>query len=151
VAEGIATLQAVIEHLEQATAEAREATRETHSAIKALRQAEREARSTAREITDDFGKTMGEQVQRVVDEGLAELREVIRSTCELASDKVDTVFDRHVNLLLYGNEQGRGVSLLDRISAMLHVGEKALRMMTDELPRLPPQPTPTSPTVRPRR
>lgn len=150
MAEGIVALQGVIEHLERAAADAREATRETHSAIKALRQAERDARATARELQDDFGKNMGAQIERLVENGLDELREVITGTCETASAKVEALFDKNVNILLYGNEQGRGVSMLDRIGATLAVGEKALGTMVNDLPRLKPQ-SPPSPTVKRRR
>lgn len=150
--EGIAALQAVIEHLERATADAREATRETHSAIKALRQAERDARATARELQEDLGKTMGDQIEQLVERGLVDLRETITTTCETAADKVEALFDQTANVLLFGNAQGRGENMLDRIAAMLALGEAALGRMNNSLrlPRLPPQ-SPPSPTVKPRK
>jgi len=51
-----------------------DATREAHSAIKALRQAERDARQAAREVDDEARRTVEQRVETIVNEVLQDFQ-----------------------------------------------------------------------------
>lgn len=139
MAEGIVNLEATIERLHAATEEAREATREAHSAIKALRQVERDIKATAEDQRLAAMTMVKDTLNEAVEEAMKQLKEATGKAVEHSLRRADAIFTKQTNLALYGNAEGRGVSVIDRIGQQLAQGERALGAMHNGLPRLLPQ------------
>jgi hypothetical protein len=142
VAEGIANLEAVIERLEQATADARAATRETHEAIKAMREVRKEAQATLNELRAAAHAQVMDLIEDAVRKGLESYSETIRVQTKTAHDTVMRGFQKLINVCIYGNEQGRGVSLFDEM-------RDTLQWYQEEFESIAPPPTrPDLPRLR---
>lgn len=136
MAEGIANLEAVIERLEAATADARLATREAHEATKAYRQARREAAATVEEIRAAAESRVDDLLGVAVAKGLEKYTGTIRTATEQAHDHVQKQFERLTNVCLYGNEAGKGVNLFDEMRDTL----AEYRRQFEAMPPLPLHP-----------
>jgi chromosome segregation ATPase len=134
--EGIANLEATIERLRAATEEAREATREAHSAIKALRRAEHDLDAAIQRCREEIPRLVDEHMAGAMKDGLDAWGASTREAMARSTERVRLNVERHANLCLYGNEQGRGVSILEEIRAQLQAGRDALDDTDPRLPRL---------------
>jgi chromosome segregation ATPase len=114
---GIPDLEAVISRLEEAAEEARAATREANSAAKALRQAERDARATIADLEKAAIKTVEDRIREAIRTGLDAYVTTVREATSEGYDHVMAQFDRLMRIAMYGNEQGRGENIFDRLRA----------------------------------
>lgn len=133
---GLGDLEQVIARLESATAEAREVTRELHSAIKAARGVEKGLTDAAAKVEADVPRLVDETIGKAIEDGLAQYATELRGAIARSTDMIRKTFERHVNFCLYGNEHGKGVSVLDEIRVMLEAGRDALDLKNAALPRL---------------
>lgn len=105
-------LEENIARLEAANEETRAVVREAHEAIQSaklvLRDLRAEREQLAADIRGGFDAAIGQQVS----DGLASFTETIKRQTEAAHDHVIRQFDRLYNIMLYGNEQGRGPNLV---------------------------------------
>lgn len=112
----------MLEQLLEAIEQARAVIREAHEATKDLRQAMREARELGRELQrDEFESSL----RRMVDEAAEQIRTAAQRDTKRASAEVIARFDKLSNLLMHGNEQGRGPGLepaIRRAAAERHSG-----------------------------
>lgn len=103
--------------LEAAAEAAREETRAAHEATKALRQAERDARAAAAEIRAllavDLKELVDEALSEHVRTGLASYAESLRDATEAGHAHVIAEFEKLKNILLTGQEDGRGEHVFD--------------------------------------
>jgi hypothetical protein len=99
--------------------EIREATREAHSAIKALRQAERDARAAQRDLEAAVMTTLGEGIQKQVDAGLTTYVKQLHVAIENHRETVTSTLSRLANRAMYGNEAGKGINIFDAMRAKL--------------------------------
>lgn len=133
---GLGDLEQVIARLEQATAEAREATREVHSAVKAARGAEKDLTDLLARVGADIPNKVNETIGVAIEDGLVKYAEGLKDAITKGRAAVQDSFDRITKTCLYGNEQGRGISILDEIRVQLELGRDALAAQNDALPRL---------------
>jgi vacuolar-type H+-ATPase subunit H len=110
----------MLEQLLAAMDDTKQVIREAHEAAKDLRQATREAREAARALQrDEFEPFLREEVDKAAEQ----IREDGQRAVKDASDRVISRFERLSNLLMYGNEQGRGEGLepaIRRVAAERH-------------------------------
>jgi hypothetical protein len=137
---GIPNLEALIERLEQATEEAREATRGAHSAIKALRQAEQGAIAARRELEEAAISAVEERLGQLITEGLQEFRDGYRRVMEKHDDRIGERFERLANRAMYGNAQGKGVNIFDRLREQALLWDKIITEQSTGLPAIKARP-----------
>jgi sugar-specific transcriptional regulator TrmB len=106
---GMKTLEENIERLEAAINRADEATREANSATKAAIHAKKELLDTVKE----FEKMVDEAITAKIVAGLEEYSETLLVQTKKAHDRVIAQFDKLANLMLYGNERGKGESIVE--------------------------------------
>lgn len=123
---GLSDLEQVIERLEAATEEAREMTRELHSAIKIARSAERDLEAAMKRCGEEIPRLTDDYMAEAMKEGLDTWGAEVHRAIEVSVQKVHTLFEQHMNLALHGNVQGRGPSVLDEVRAALEYGRDEL-------------------------
>lgn len=128
---GIADLQATIDKLEAATDQAREVTRELHSAIKAARATEREMHGTVNRVKVELAAVVEEAIEVNVEAGLAAWSDAINTQIASSTKDMGRRMERAANVCIYGNEQGTGKPVFDAIREMLEEGQLALASMTE--------------------
>lgn len=102
----------MLEQLLQAMEQCKTVIREAHEATSDLKQTIKEAREVGRQLQrDEFEPWLGGEVKKQA----ADLAEGFKEVAEVYSDRLMRRFDRLANLLMYGNEQGRGESLEPQI------------------------------------
>jgi cell division septum initiation protein DivIVA len=97
-----------IEKLEQAAERLREETREANSATKALRAARKEVEDLIKTIPKRVEETIGEAIT----EGLDSYAESLGKATSDAHDHVMEEFKRMSNIMMYGNEKGKGENVV---------------------------------------
>lgn len=102
----------MLEQLLGAMEDAKAIIRQAHEATTDLRQATREAREVFKQLERDEWEP---RIKTDVERQVAELGETFAETATRASEKVMQRFEKLSNLLLHGNEQGRGESLEPQI------------------------------------
>lgn len=114
-------LEERISKLELAAEEIREATREAHSATKALRQAEKGVRDLlAQGVTDLVHEAIGS----AVNSGLVDLGAQFRRAQDDAFDRVGAAFEELARIYLTGN--GKEISIPELVEQRL-AGIRAIR------------------------
>jgi conjugal transfer/entry exclusion protein len=106
---GIKTLEENIERLEAAIDRAQDAAREANSATKAANQAKKELFDTVKE----FEKMVDDAISERIRNGLEEYADTLSTQTRVAHQKVMDEFDKLANLMLYGNERGKGQSVVE--------------------------------------
>lgn len=128
---GLPDLEQLIERLEAVTEEARSVERDLHSAVKAARGVERDLKDAVALARDAVQVEVHEQMGEAVKEGLEKYNEAIVDIIKKAEGDVSTMFERKMNLLMYGSTQRRGESIFDRLRAHADMLDQ---MFTDAIP-----------------
>jgi hypothetical protein len=137
---GLDDLNTLIGRLDEATAEARDATRELHSALKTARQMHRELDELARRCQDQVPGLVDKTMGTIIARELTHYTEVMQEECEAAAGRISDMFDRHMNLCLYGNAQGRGENVFEKLrQAVLRAN-----LVVAAQNGMPPMPVPPS-------
>ncbi|HET7325995.1 MAG TPA: hypothetical protein VFJ14_01780 [Nocardioidaceae bacterium] len=110
---GLRTIEENIARLEAANEDTRAIIREAHETIQTAKLVLGELRAERERVTADIRAGFDAAIEQQVSAGLAEYAETIEAQTAAAHDSVVKNFDRIQNLLLHGNEQGRGPSLVD--------------------------------------
>lgn len=110
---GIEDLQKNLDRLEKAQAETREVVREAHEAIQTMRQLLKDLREVREAFSHGVKKEVDDALLRQVTAGLAEFNTSLERVTESSRDHVVTEFEKLKNILMYGNEKGRGTSLVE--------------------------------------
>jgi hypothetical protein len=107
----------MLEQLLQAMEQTKTVIRQAHEATSDLKQATKEAREVGRQLQhDEFEPWLHGEVQTQAET----LAEGFKEVAEVYSDRIMKRFDRLANLLMYGNEQGRGDGLEPKIRKAAH-------------------------------
>lgn len=109
---GLRTIEENIARLEAANDDTRAIIREAHEAIQTTKLLLTELRAEHDRVLSDIREHFDAAIEKQVSAGLAGFMEEIRRQTDAAHDRVTKQFDRLSNLLLYGNEQGRGQSIV---------------------------------------
>lgn len=131
---GLGDLEETIARLEAAAADGRAVTSELHSAIKAARGAERDLDAAVKRCREEIVAGVDEAMADAMAGGLEAWGKASQEAMAKSVERVQKVFDQHANLCIYGNTQGRGVSIFDEVRSRL---ERARHDLTDVDPRLP--------------
>jgi hypothetical protein len=135
---GLPDLESTIARLEQATAEAREVTRDLHSAIKSARQVERAVGDLITKARADIPRIVDETIGRAIDDGFAAHEQAMKEMIDANA----AALSRSVNLVLYGNPAGNGPTIFDRVAFAVDRAEAVIlatggvRPINSTLPRL---------------
>lgn len=92
----------------------REATRDAHAALKDLRALLREAESLRKRVFDGIERAVEDEIGAKIREGLAEYGDTLTKAIDEGTEKALKRFDTLSNLLLHGNQQGRGPDLVEQ-------------------------------------
>ena len=114
-----ANLLQQIEKFEAAQASLKQATREANSTLKALRDERRAVEALLKEVQTAASKRAEELI---VESTLPELKEFHTQLSEHQREmfeKIQKSFTEHMNLILYGNKNGRGKSVFQDIEHKL--------------------------------
>jgi hypothetical protein len=98
-----------------------------------LRSENKETRRLGRELREERDKliaaTLDEAIKERIEPELEKLVGIIRETKDALLPRVKGMIDDYMNTCLYGNKQGRGTNIFDRIGAQLLEGEEALALL----------------------
>jgi DNA-binding protein Fis len=110
---GMKTLEENIERLESAIKRAEEMSREANSAAKAARDAKRELEHYMNEITPYLKSVVDKEIADAVEKGLEEYASTLQKATKDGHDHVLHEFDKLKNIMVYGNENGKGPSIVE--------------------------------------
>jgi competence protein ComGF len=102
----------MLEQLLEAMEQTKAVIRQAHEATADLKQATKDARKVGRELQRDEFEPF---VRQQADEASQAISKAAQNSIAEASQRVISRFDRLSNLLMYGNEQGRGEGLEPKI------------------------------------
>lgn len=117
--EGLANLQDVIARLEQATADAREATRELHSAIKDYRAEKKAVEAICSAVKTKAYVAIEEVLQPVIDTQVDQIHDGFNEFAASERERINEYIRKTANMALYGNTQGKGLSIFDEMRDQL--------------------------------
>lgn len=105
-----AVTEDLIDRLGAAAKEARDLIRDCHAATKDLRTAIREGREL---LAKEIAGAVGDRIDAQVSEGLTAYQDSLAKALETTDAGIQRRYDELCNIMLYGNKQGRGSSIVD--------------------------------------
>jgi len=106
---GMRTLEENIQRLEDAIERAALAAREANSATKAANKAQKALEATLRSVPRLVDESIGEEIRK----GLEEYQDSLKEHTIQSHDHILGEFTKLHNIMLYGNEKGRGESVVE--------------------------------------
>ncbi len=110
---GLKKLEENIERLEKANEETRAVIREAHEAIKTVNLTLKELKAEHERWSNGIRAEVDTALAKQVELGLAEFKNDIREATNKAHMSVINEFDKVANIMMYGNEGGKGMSLVE--------------------------------------
>jgi hypothetical protein len=106
---GMRTLEENIQRLEDAIERAALASREANSATKAANKAQKALEATLRSVPRLVDESIGEEIRK----GLEDYQDSLKEHTTSSHDHIIQEFDKLKNIMLYGNERGKGENLVE--------------------------------------
>lgn len=106
------TLEENIRLLEQATARAKSATKEANHAVKLAKQTIKELQAEHDRWAEGVRKEIDEAINRQIKLGLDDYADTIQKQTSIAHEHVISEFTKMTNIMLHGNEEGKGESVV---------------------------------------
>ncbi len=110
---GLKKLEENIERLEKANEETRAVIREAHEAIKTVNLTIKELKAEHDRWSNGIRAEVDTALAKQVELGLAEFKNDIQEATSKAHKSVLDEFDKVSNIMLYGNERGKGTTIVD--------------------------------------
>ncbi len=110
---GIKNLEENIDRLEKANEETRAVIREAHETIKTIKFTLKELQTEHARWSNGIREEVDAALAKQVELGLAEFKNDVKTATDDAHKSVFKEFDKLSNIMLYGNERGRGQSLAE--------------------------------------
>lgn len=110
---GIEELERNIARLEKAQEETRAVVREAHEAIQTIRLLLSDIQAVRDSFALGIKKEVDEALARQVKAGLDKYGDTIKNATTEAHQHVIDEFGKLTNLMMYGNDKGKGVSIVD--------------------------------------
>lgn len=110
---GLGELERNVKKLEQANEDMKQEIREAHETIQTARLVIKELRDEHDRWAAGIKKEVDEAVARQVKAGLEEFHNSIKQATREAHAHVIKEFEKITNIMMYGNEKGKGSSILE--------------------------------------
>lgn len=114
--------QEILDKMESSRQETRELLSELHSSLKSAKTVQRELADAKKYLDGLFAEIYSEDIVPQIKKMLDEVIPKVQSSLDAAIAKVMREFEKYSNLLMFGNEQGRGKNILE--DAAIKIGKK---------------------------